>query len=271
MAWVDAHCHLQERYRDDDAAVRTLLERARAADVAALVVIGTDAGTSREAIDLATAVAEGTYGPDVPAVRAVVGLHPHDAVSGTAEIAALAAEASPHLAGIGEAGLDYFYDHSPRDVQRQAFAEQIALAHAHDLALIIHARDAWDDLFAVLGTEGVPRRTVLHCFTGGPDQAEACVERGMWVSFSGIISFPKAPEVRDACTKVPLGQLLVETDAPFLAPVPHRGKQNEPSFVPVVGAAVAAARGDDVAEIARATAKNAEQVFGFKGLNLVSG
>lgn len=263
MVWVDAHCHLQERYREDDARVAVLLERARDAGTAALVVVGTDAQTSEEAICLAEEVAAGRFGSDAPLVRAVVGLHPHEATSGTAAIEEILARRSPHVAGVGEAGLDYFYEHSPRSVQRVAFAEQVGFAHAYDLPLVIHARDAWDDLFDVLQSEGVPTETVLHCFTGGPGEAERCLAAGMTVSFSGIASFPKAPEVREAAALVPLERLLVETDSPFLAPVPHRGKKNEPSFVHLVGAVIAAAKGCTPDEVARASTANAERIFRF--------
>ncbi len=263
MVWVDAHCHLQERYRDDDAGIAALFARAREAGTAALVVVGTDAQTSEEAIDLAAEAAAGRFGAEAPLVRAVVGLHPHEATSGTAPIKALLDRHSPHVAGVGEAGLDYYYEHSPRAVQRVAFAEQVGFAHAYNLPLVIHARDAWDDLFDVLRSEGVPTETVLHCFTGGPEEAERCLAAGMTVSFSGIASFPKAPEVREAAALVPLERLLVETDSPFLAPVPHRGKKNEPSFVHLVGAVIAGAKGCTPDEVARASTANAERIFKF--------
>lgn len=263
MSWIDSHCHLQERYRADDASVAELLRAATAAEVDGVVVVGTDEVTSTQALDLAADVASGRLGDGLPAVRAVIGLHPHEATAGTNAIAALLARRRDLVAGIGEAGLDYHYDHSPRDVQRVVFAEQVAMAQGADLPLVIHARDAWDDLFDVLGSEGVPRRTVLHCFTGGPREAERCLEAGMVVSFSGIVSFPKAPEVREAAAIVPLDRLLVETDSPFLAPVPHRGKTNQPAWVGAVGQAVAAAKNLDASVVAAATAANAARVFGF--------
>ena len=126
---------------------------------------------------------------------------------------------------------------------------------------MIHARDAWDDLFSVLDSEGVPAETVLHCFTGGPREAERCVELGLTVSFSGIVTFKNAQDIREAAIGVPLDRLLVETDAPFLAPVPHRGATNEPSWVSLVGAAVAAAQGRDPQEVAAATTANAARIF----------
>jgi TatD DNase family protein len=166
------------------------------------------------------------------------------------------------VVAVGECGLDYFYEHSPRDAQRRAFAAQIALAHAHDLALVIHARDAWDDLFDVLAAEGVPERAVLHCFTGGPSEADRCLRAGMYVSFSGIVTFKNAADVRAAAAMCPLDRLLVETDSPFLAPVPHRGQINEPSYVPHVGEAVAAVKGSAVDEIRESSAAAAARAFG---------
>jgi TatD DNase family protein len=165
------------------------------------------------------------------------------------------------VVAVGECGLDYHYDNSPREVQREVFVQQIALAHEHDLALVVHTREAWEDTFAILGSEGVPSRTVIHCFTGGPEEAQKCLELGAWLSFSGIVTFPGAPEVLSAATLCPLDRLLVETDSPFLAPVPHRGKPNRPALVPVVGAAIAAAKGIDVEDVANVTWKNAAMVY----------
>jgi TatD DNase family protein len=162
---------------------------------------------------------------------------------------------------VGECGLDYHYDHSPRDVQREVFAAQIALAHEHDLALVIHTREAWEDTFAVLESVGVPDRTIFHCFTGGPDEARRCLDVGAYLSFSGIVTYPSAPELREAAVLCPLDRLLVETDSPYLAPVPHRGKKNRPALVAVVGEAVAAAKGAAPADIAAATWANAAAAY----------
>ena len=260
--WIDSHCHLQERYLpgDSDATVSDALARARAAGVEALVCVGTDATTSRQAAALAAAGEAGVFA-DAPRLRSVVGLHPHDADSSLDWLVPLLDEGYAGLVGVGECGLDYHYDHAPRDAQQRRFAEQIGVAHERELALIIHARDAWDDLFAVLDAEGVPPRTVLHCFTGGPQEAAGCVERGLTVSFSGVITFKNAGDVREAAAVVPLDALLVETDSPFLAPVPHRGQPNEPALVPLVGAAVAAAKGLDAAEVAVASSATARRIF----------
>ncbi len=226
-AWIDSHCHLQ-----DEADLAATLGRARHAGVTGLICIGTGADSSSRAIDIARSVGD-------ERIWATVGLHPHDASSGTAAISRLLEEESLHgakalpeeIVAIGECGLDYHYEYSPRDAQRQAFVEQIALAKRYDRALVIHTREAWDDTFALLETEGPPPRTVIHCFTGGVNEARRCLDLGAFLSFSGIVTFKNANDVREAVTICPNDRLLVETDAPYLAPVPHRGKPNEPSFV----------------------------------------
>jgi TatD DNase family protein len=207
--------------------------------------------------------------PGGPRVWATVGLHPHEAAQGVDEVAALLdramAEGNPPV-GVGECGLDYFYEHSPREAQRAAFAAQIGLAHHHDLALVFHDRDAWDDLFDVLAAEGVPERTVLHCFTGGPTEARRCLDEGMFLSFSGIVTFKNAAPIREAAVLCPLDRLLVETDSPFLAPVPHRGKRNEPGNVALVGTFVAELKGVEASIVAATTTDAARRAFGIKSL-----
>lgn len=262
--WTDTHCHLQDAYLgSDDASVTTAaaaLAAARAAGVSRFVVIGTDAETSSAAVRMAS---------EHPDVWATVGLHPHDASRGAESIAPLvdaarAAADTSRVVAVGECGLDYHYGHSPRDVQRRVFAEQIALAKGAGLALVIHTRDAWDDTFDVLDTEGIPERTVFHCFTGGPDEARACLDRGAFLSFSGIVTFKNADDVRAAAAMCPADRLLVETDSPYLAPVPHRGRPNEPAFVAVVGAAVAALRGVAVQDLADSS--TAAALLAFPGI-----
>ena len=249
LRWIDAHCHLgdhTDRWPDPASA----LHEARAAGVMRVIDVGTDRATSLDAL----AVARANEG-----VWCTAGVHPHDARDGLDGIADLLYE--PEVVAVGECGLDYHYDHSPRDVQRRVFAEQIALARERDLALVVHTREAWEDTFEVLRTEGVPDRTVIHCFTGGPREAERCLELGAHLSFSGIVTFKNAPEVREALVRCPADRLLVETDAPFLAPVPHRGAPNRPAWVSVVGEAIAEVRGVSVAEVADVTWRNAAQVF----------
>jgi TatD DNase family protein len=192
-------------------------------------------------------------------VWATVGLHPHDAVNGVDSIVGLLGE--PEVVAVGECGLDYYYDHSPRDVQRAAFATQIALANERSLPLVVHTRDAWDDTFDILRAEGMPASTIFHCFTGGPDEARVCLDLGGYLSFSGIVSFKTADALREAAALCPTDRLLVETDSPYLAPVPHRGRPNQPAYVPLVGAAVAAARNVAVEAIEHDSSMNAAIAF----------
>jgi TatD DNase family protein len=259
--WTDAHCHLQDEFfehaPDAPAQVGAALERARDAGVRRVVVVGTGAESSTEALALTDLSA------DVE-IYATVGLHPHDATEDLAPVAALARLGHPRLVGIGECGLDYYYLHSPKAQQREAFAAQIALAMELDLALVVHARDAFGDLFDVFASEGVPPRTVIHCFTGGPEDALGCLERGCDISISGIVTFKNADALREAARLVPLDRLHVETDSPFLAPVPYRGKKNEPSYVSIVGDYVAALRGEEAEVLREATSANSARLFNFR-------
>src|SRR4029453_6572473 len=190
IRWTDDHCHLGWDVNEDVDAddVDAMVAEARAAGVDRLVTVGTDALRSAEAVRAAA------RHPGV--VWATVGLHPHEARLGLDGVVELLVE--PGVVAVGECGLDYHYDHSPRPVQRDMFAAQIALAHERDLPLVIHTREAWDDTFAVLDAEGVPERTVFHCFTGGGAEAGGCLERGGYLSFSGIVTFSSAGDVRAA-------------------------------------------------------------------------
>jgi TatD DNase family protein len=247
-SWVDSHCHLQS-LPDPGAAI----ERARAAGVTGMVCVGTDLESSRQAIDLAARH---------PEVRATVGLHPHDASRLTTEWDELEPlAAAENVVGVGETGFDFHYLHSSADEQEAAFRAQIGLAKRLDRALVIHSRDAWDATFRVLAEESPPPRTIFHCFTGGPGEARRALDLGAFVSFSGIVTFPNADGVRAAAAILPSDRILVETDAPYLAPVPHRGRENEPAFVPLVGAAVAVTRNASEAEVAQLTRANATRVF----------
>jgi TatD DNase family protein len=232
-----------------------VIQRARDAGVVAMVVVGTDLASSRAAVALAERHA---------GVFATVGLHPHDATGLGADwddLADLAAR--PGVVAVGEAGFDYHYMHSPPPEQDDAFRRQIRLAHQLDRALVVHSRDAWDDTFRVLAEEGVPRRTVFHCFTGGAAEAERALALGAALSFSGIVSFKNADDVRAAAALCPSDRMLVETDSPYLAPVPHRGEENEPAFVVAVGTALAAAVGRPPGVVAAETAAAAVAWLGL--------
>jgi len=244
--WCDSHCHIPYEGVGIDA-----IEEAKAAGVARLVDVGTDAEQSVAALRVAA---------ENDNVWATVGLHPHEASQGVASVEALV-QGQPKLVAIGECGLDYHYDFSPRPAQREAFAAQVRLANLHGLALVVHTREAWEDTFAILKAQGVPERTIFHCFTGGPKEAGVCLDLGAWLSFSGIVTFKNADDVRQAAVLCPLDRLLVETDSPYLAPVPYRGKPNTPAFVPLVGAGVAAAKGIAVGEVEEASWAAAAEAF----------
>lgn len=247
MPWIDDHCHLERDPERADAQVAAAAE----AGVARLITVGCDVAQSRDY------VAAARRHPGV--VWATAGVHPHDAKDGIDGLEDLLA--APEVVAVGECGLDFHYDHSPRDVQREVFAAQIALAHAHDLALVIHTREAWPETFDLLEAEGVPPRTVFHCFSGGAEEAARCLELGAVLSFSGIVTFPSATDLQAAARQCPLDRLLVETDSPYLAPVPFRGKRNQPGWVTVVGAAIAELRGIAPEDLAEATWATAERTY----------
>jgi TatD DNase family protein len=249
--WIDAHCHLQ--FEGRGPTPEEAVARAVDAGVERMVCIGTDLATSAEAVRLADVF---------PEVWATVGLHPHDASKLGAEWDGLVELAgAERVVGIGEAGFDLYYRHSEPDAQEEAFRAQLRLAAERGLPLVIRSRDAWAETFGVLESEGVPERTVFHCFTGGPAEAERALALGCWLSYSGIVSFKTADDLRAAAAATPAERLLVETDAPFLAPVPHRGRTNEPALLPAVGAALAAARGEPVEAVAATTRANALAFF----------
>jgi TatD DNase family protein len=254
---IDSHCHLA-----DDGFE---------ADLEGVVGRATDAGVTGAIVILAAGdEAEAARARKVraawKAVRFATGVHPHSAGTFTGRAAASADVTRAHAAafdacGIGEIGLDYHYDFAPRDVQREVFAAQLALARALDRPVIIHTREATDDTFDVLAEAGGVRG-VFHCFTGDAAMARRALDIGFHVSFSGIVTFPKAEGIREAARLVPDDRLLVETDSPYLAPVPFRGKRNEPAYVARVVEAVAAARGVPPSAIAERTRLNAAGLFG---------
>lgn len=246
---IDSHAHL-DMLPDAEAALVRAAERG----VTGVVTIGVDQTSSRWAAAFAA-------GRDD--VWATVGSHPHDAKDWSPAFADLVRELceQPRVVGISEAGLDYYYDNSPRDMQQQQFREHIRLAHETEKTLVIHTRDAWDDTFAILDDEGVPPRVVFHCWTGGVAEAERAVGIGAVLSISGIVTFNNAQAIRDAVVATPLEHLIVETDSPFLTPVPHRGKKNEPAHVADVAAAVAALKNVASAEFEATTTTTTSRIF----------
>jgi len=246
--YVDSHCHLHDtRGMPAEEVVASALD----AGVVAMIDVGCDAASTESAIGFARQF------PGV--VFATAGLHPHDAASGVETIVRLIDD--PAIVAIGEAGLDFHYDHSPRDLQRTAFAAQIQLAHERHLPLVIHTREAWDETFDILRAEGVPERTVFHCFTGGPDEAQRCLDLGAHLSFSGIVTFRTATDLQAAARLCPLDRLLAETDSPYLAPVPFRGRTNRPAHVTHVVQFLADLRDQPLDTVRGATVGNAHAVF----------
>jgi TatD DNase family protein len=252
---VDAHCHLTGSYAQGDA--EAALARARAAGVGGFVAVGTDLEDSRAVAALTRLH---------PEVRASLGVHPHEAKTWTPEVAQGLADlvADPAVLFVGETGLDFHYDLSPRERQEEVFRAQIRLARAVKKPLMIHTRSAPTDTLRVLAEEGAGEvGGIIHCFSEDLAFAKAAVALGFHLSFSGILTFKKAEAIREAAAWAPEDRLLVETDAPFLAPVPHRGKPNEPAFITHTAAALADLRGMTPARLADLTTKNLEALCGW--------
>jgi TatD DNase family protein len=249
---IDTHCHLHLLEEPADQVV----ERARAAGVGHIVDVGVDLDSSRQAAANARRL-EG--------VSATAGVHPHDAVTLTPEVIRDLRDllADERVVAVGETGLDYFRDHSPRDVQRAAFATHVRLARELDKALVVHCRDAFDDVLAILEREGPPRRVVLHCFSGDEGMATRAVAAGYHVSFAGNVTFRNAQRLREACAAVPLDRMVLETDSPYLSPHPFRGRPNRPERVAITAETVAAVHGRPVEQAARATSATAIRAFGL--------
>ena len=256
LMFIDSHAHLDSADFDSDRPA--VVERAKAAGVTRVLAIGS--GTGPGTLDCAIKLAEAFEGLD-----ASIGIHPHEAALATEEDFRLLAELAKHSAVIawGEIGLDFHYDHSPRDVQREVFARQLKLAAEQQLPVIIHTREAEEDTLKLLQENwGRPEiGGILHCYSGSLALAQAGLEMGFLVSFAGMLTFPKAHNVREVAQKVPMERLLIETDAPFLAPVPHRGKRNEPSFVVETARALAQLKGTSIDVIGRQTSENYRRLF----------
>jgi TatD DNase family protein len=249
---VDSHCHLD--FPDFAPERDAVIGRAFAAGIGTMLTIC----TRLDQFDGVKAIAESD-----PRIWCSVGAHPHEAADHATLIAdrLVALAAHPRVVGIGETGLDFHYDLSPRDVQERVFRAHIAASQATGLPLIIHAREADSEIAAILATEKPPPG-VLHCFTGSRALAEAALDLGFYISISGIVTFRNAEDLRAIVRDVPLDRLLVETDAPYLAPVPYRGKRNEPAFVTATAAAVAVLKGIEAEELAAVTTANFFRLFG---------
>jgi TatD DNase family protein len=249
--WFDSHCHLYDL--GDDEAIAAAVERARAASVIEMIIPGVDAASSSRAIEIAIQ----------HRAWAAAGIHPSE-TSGWEEsqmqaIADLLEH--PQAVAIGETGLDFYRDHAPQELQRENFAAHIALAKKHSKALIVHTRDSARAALEMLERQGAPQSVVFHCWSGTQSELQWALSLGAFISFAGNVSFKNAEALRDAARAVPADRLLVETDSPYLTPVPHRGTANEPAYVRDVGAAVADARSEPVEEIAIKTSSNARRAF----------
>jgi len=260
--FVDSHAHLDgERF---DADRDEVMARAAAARVQAIVAVGTGDGPGT--LDCAVKLADKYDG-----IYATVGIHPHEAsLAGNADFEQLQTLAKkPKVIAWGEIGLDYFYDHSPREVQQQVFKRQMEMARAAKLPIVIHCRpsenseNAWEDCLALIDQHWKSSGLggVLHCFTGLWAHAKRALDMGFMISFAGNVSFPKGEQIREAAKQVPLDRMLIETDCPFLAPVPHRGKRNEPAFVVETARQIGGLRGLAAEEIGRRTADNFYEFF----------
>jgi len=261
IAVADAHAHIEIVTNDlpESDAVRKVLDDAKSVGVDRIVQVGYSAEQSQWCAALADLYPG--------RVLAAVALHPNEAPvvddleSDLAVIELLAH--MPRVRAIGETGLDYFRTPPElRGIQQESFKWHIELAKKTNKALVIHDRDSHDDVLSVLLEVGAPEKTVFHCFSGDVEMAKTCIERGYILSFAGTMTFKNAPALREAVKLVPHGQLLVETDSPFLAPTPHRGMQNTPAMIPTIVRAMAAERNEDLAQLCDALSKNTERVFG---------
>ena len=257
--WLDSHCHVTASKFDEDRDA--VMARAREAGVETMIAIGSGYGVegSRASVELAR---------ERDDVFATAGVHPHDADQlddpGRAKLRAWLDE--PRVVAVGECGLDYYYMNSPRETQKQVFAEQVALARELDLPVSIHVRsegpEAYDELLEIWRSEGCGDVDgVLHCYTGSKEFAHRALDHRFVVSFSGIVTFKKSEELRDVARSLPLDRILVETDAPFLAPQGHRGKRNEPAWVTVVGETLAALHDEALERVAAITTENARRFY----------
>ncbi len=255
--WIDSHAHLE--MKEFDADRDAVIDRARLAGVLQIVTVGTGLALSRKAVDLARRH-ENVY--------ATVGVHPHDAAKDNRraldELKALAKDAK--VVAYGEIGLDYFHDHSPRDTQVDMFGAQLDLAAELKLPVVIHDRDAHRQTLEMVRSSLI-RRGVFHCFSGDWDMAKQCIELGFYISIPGVVTFEKSKTLQDVVRQAPLDRVLLETDCPYLTPVPHRGKRNEPSYLVHTAARVAELKKISPEDVASATTQNARELFSIPAPN----
>jgi TatD DNase family protein len=257
MSLIDSHCHLDSAEFDEDR--EAVIERAFAAGVDCMMAIGT--GNGPPDLEAGVRLAERHA-----AFYATVGIHPHDAAkAGPKDFQRLAdLLAHPKVLAVGEIGLDYHYDFSPREVQKSAFIAQMEIAAQARKPIVIHTREAWDDTLALLEEFWTPHSIggIMHCFSGGPEEARRAIELGFYLSFGGIVTFPKALAVQEAAKSAPRDRVLIETDAPYLAPVPKRGKRNEPALMVHTARKLAELRGESYEEFCAAMTNNFYRLLG---------
>jgi TatD DNase family protein len=248
VSFVDSHCHLDSEQFDGDR--EQVIKRALAAGVERMVAIGTGNGPP----DLEAGV---RMADRYSCFYATVGVHPHDAGKASEDTFKRVADllAHPKVIAIGEIGLDYHYDFSPRERQRDVFVEQLGIARHAGKPIVIHTREAWDDTISLL-REHWNGGGIMHCFSGGPAEARQALDLGFYLSFGGIVTFPKATEIQEAARIAPADRILIETDAPYLAPVPRRGKRNEPAYIVETARKLAELRGESLEDVAATTSAN---------------
>ncbi|MCX7780873.1 MAG: TatD family hydrolase [Negativicutes bacterium] len=250
----DSHAHLDDKRFEGERD--EIIARAAAAGVTEILNAGADMDSSRRAIKLAA---------KYPGVYASVGIHPHDAKEAVKDdyeqMAAWAA--LPKVVAIGEIGLDYYYDHSPRDIQQKVFIRQLDVARQTNKPIIIHDRDAHADVLSLVKKEGTGLTGVFHCFSGSLEMAREVLKMGYYISIAGPVTFANAAKLKEIARQVPLERLLIETDCPYLTPQPHRGKRNEPAFVRLVAEEIARLRNIEPEALAAATTANARRLFGI--------
>jgi len=255
-AIIDTHSHLDSKEFEKD--LEQILINAQESGVQNIITVGTDLSSSKKTIELSE---------KHPWIYSSVGIHPHEVENLTLENFKNIIEftSHPRVRAVGETGLDYYYQYSTQETQIRWFREHIRLARTASLPLVIHSRNAKEETLLILEEEkAFEVGGVLHCFTGDQEMAQKGIEMGFYISFSGIVTFPKAKEIQDVATTIPLDWILIETDCPFLTPVPHRGKRNEPRWVQLVASKLAELRGVSFEEMAKATTENALRLFGIE-------
>jgi TatD DNase family protein len=248
---IDSHCHLDSADFDKDR--EAVIDRALAAGVEHMMAIGTGDGPPDLEAGVRLADKHGAF-------FATIGIHPHDAAKAGPDNFKRLADllVHPKVLAVGEIGLDYHYDFSPREVQKSAFIEQMEIAASAKKPIVIHTREAWDDTLALIEEHWTPHGIggIMHCFSGGPEEARRALDLGFYLSFGGIVTFPKALTVQESAKSTPRDRILIETDAPYLAPVPNRGKRNEPALIVHTAKKLAELRGESYEELCNATTEN---------------